>query len=240
MTRIGSLFMSGVTLVLVTGAVACASTHAPQASWEPVIEGVWRSRGFPAAYALVEGDAALIFGAPWGAKLDALKEIGARHVEGVLITHHHRDSSFRAAEFMKEGVPVRAPKASAPWLTPEGVRKFWERSLPRPPSERKPEDRIYSFPVWEYLVHPEGMVGIDCSLEDGQTIEWKGWSIQVLSTPGLSSDHTAYAARKRKATLEPKATMIVFCGDAIAGSGTMWSPYSTDWSHYLDRGQQKA
>ena len=42
-------------------------------------------------YVLVDGDHALLIDAGSGAVLDALHEIGVKHVDWVLHTHHHRD-----------------------------------------------------------------------------------------------------------------------------------------------------
>src|SRR5262249_44657583 len=74
-----------------------------------------------------------------------------------------------------------------------------------------------------YLVVPVGLDGIDCSLEDGQMIDWHGWNIQVIATPGHARDHVAFAARKKDGPL------LVFCGDALASPGKLGAPDTTDW-----------
>ena len=68
------------------------------------------------------------------------------------------------------GAAVRAPKASAEWLTPANVEKYWKESLPLRSSRTA------------YLVVPAGIDDIDCSLEDGQKIDWHGWSLQVVAS----------------------------------------------------------
>src|SRR5882762_6980968 len=65
------------------------------ALWKQVAPGVWRSAGEPSAYALVDGDAALLIDAAAGA--DGAKPPGINKVERVLLTHHHRDSCAGAA-----------------------------------------------------------------------------------------------------------------------------------------------
>jgi glyoxylase-like metal-dependent hydrolase (beta-lactamase superfamily II) len=77
----------------------------------------------------------------------------------------------------------------------------------------------------------EGFPGIDCSLKDGQEINWRGWSVRVVSTPGHSRDHVAFAARKG-----PDGALLVFSGDALAEPGKLWTPYTTDWDHWTDAG----
>jgi glyoxylase-like metal-dependent hydrolase (beta-lactamase superfamily II) len=191
------------------------------AAWTEVSPGVWRSSGLPAGYALVADGRALLIDAPAGA--DGLKPHGVKQIDAVLLTHHHRDSAAWAARYLADKVPVRAPKASAPWLTPDGVRKYWAESLPLRNSRTA------------YLVLPEGLDGVDCSLTDGQAINWNGWTVQVIASPGHSPDHVAYAARKGK-----DGPLLLFCGDALAGPGKLWAPYTTDWDHWTDLGLKPA
>jgi glyoxylase-like metal-dependent hydrolase (beta-lactamase superfamily II) len=183
-------------------------------AWKEVAPGVFRSPGSTSGYALVDGDRALLIDAP-----EAADGLGGKTVDAVLLTHHHRDSAAQAAAFRKAGVTVRAPKASAEWLTPDGVRKYWTDSLPLRNSRTA------------YLVLAEGVEGVDCSLADGQTIAWRGWTIQVVETPGHSRDHVAYAVRKGD-----RGPLLVFCGDAFTSSGKLWTPYTTDWDHWTDQG----
>lgn len=203
-------------------------------AWTAVAPGVFRSDSFPCAYALVEQGAALLIGAARGADVAALKPHGAANVELCLLTHHHRDTSARAAEFVTAEIPVRAPKASADLLLPEGVQKFWQTCVPELPRDREPVLRDRSFGLFSYLVHPVGIAAIDCSLEDGQTITWRGWNIDVLATPGHTPDHVAFVARKQSDAATEKP--LLFCGDAFSGRGRMWSPYTTDWDHWTGSG----
>jgi glyoxylase-like metal-dependent hydrolase (beta-lactamase superfamily II) len=190
-------------------------------SWQQVAPGVYRSAGLPAGYALVDGDAALLIDAPTDG--GGLRAHGVKKIDLVLLTHHHRDSCAAAGTLLAAGVKVRAPKASAEWLTPEGVRKYWADALPLRSSRTA------------YLVVPVGLDAIDCSLADGQTVAWHGWDVQVVATPGHSRDHVAYAARKGKS-----GPLLVFAGDALAGPGKMWTPYTTDWDHWTDQGLKPA
>jgi glyoxylase-like metal-dependent hydrolase (beta-lactamase superfamily II) len=187
--------------------------------WKQVAPGVWRSAGEPSAYALTDGDAALLIDAPPGVKADVP---GVKKVERVLLTHHHRDSCGGAAALLAAGVPVRAPKASAELLTPDNVKKYWQESIPLRSSRTA------------YLVLATGLDGVDCSLTDGDKIAWRGWSLTVIATPGHSRDHVAYLARKGD------GPALLFCGDAFAGPGKLWSPYTTDWDHWTDQGLKPA
>jgi glyoxylase-like metal-dependent hydrolase (beta-lactamase superfamily II) len=213
-----------ICLVVVAGAAWMGSRPTPAKegqSWREVAPGVLRSPGPVAGYALVAGDHALLIDAPVTA--EGLKAHGVKKIEAVLLTHHHRDTAAVAGKFLASGSPVRAPKASAPLLTPDGVSKYWRDSLPLRNS------RTF------YLVLPEGLAGIDCSLADGQEINWQGWSIRVVATPGHSQDHVAFAVRKGKA-----GPLLLFCGDALSAVGKMWSPYTTDWDHWTNIGLKPA
>jgi glyoxylase-like metal-dependent hydrolase (beta-lactamase superfamily II) len=209
-----------LSLVAVGGAAwfgtGSGGRPAPDA-WTEVAPGVLRSPGLPAGYALRDGDAALLIDAPRGAQ--GLKAHGVKKVELALLTHHHRDGCAAAAEFLAAGVAVRAPRASAEWLLPGPVRKYWQESLPLRGSRTA------------YLVVPVGLEGVDCSLKDGQTLAWRGWQLEVLATPGHSHDHVAYLARKGKG-----GQLLAFCGDAFASAGKLWTPYTTDWDHWTDAG----
>src|SRR5207237_77156 len=89
----------------------------------------------------------------------------------VLLTHGHRDSAAGTAEWLARGTAVRAGKASAAWLLPAGVDKFWTMSLP----EILPPDQIpplfhRQWAVWAFGVHARGVEAIRCDLDDQQEL----------------------------------------------------------------------
>jgi glyoxylase-like metal-dependent hydrolase (beta-lactamase superfamily II) len=185
--------------------------------WREIVPGVYRCPGACAGYALVDHGAALLIDAPAGKQ--GLERLGVTTIDGVLLTHHHRDTCAAAGQYLAAGIKVRAPKASAEWLTPTNVRKYWQESLPLRSS------------TTAYLVVPAGLEGIDYSLDDGQRIRWHGWEVRVVATPGHSRDHVAFSARQGE-----KGPLFVFVGDALAAPGKLWSPYTTDWDHWTDAG----
>lgn len=215
--------MAGIKRLLLLGSVllivgaAWLTGRAPDEivgkrnGWTELSPDVWRSPGSPASYALVSGDRALL--------IDATRPLGGRSIDAVLLTHHHRDSCEHAQTYLAQRVPVRASKESAAWLTTEGVEKYWKESLPLRNSRTA------------YLVLPKGLHGVDCTFEDGQTIDWRGWSIRVVATPGHSRDHLSFLAQKGK-----DGPKLLFCGDAFTSPGKMWSPYTTDWDHWTNAG----
>src|SRR5207245_7265056 len=72
-------------------------------------------------------------------------------------------------------------------------------------------------------------------LEGGRTIDWQGWNIRVVATPGHSKDHLAFVARRGK-----DGQRLIFSGDALAAPGKLWTPYTTDWDHWTDQGLKPA
>jgi glyoxylase-like metal-dependent hydrolase (beta-lactamase superfamily II) len=146
------------------------------------------------------------------------QQLGAKTIELVLLTHHHRDIVFATEKYLAQGIPVRAPKNSAEWLLSPGVTKYWTDSLPLRNSRTA------------YLVVPAGLDQVKCDLEDSQELSWRGWKLRVVATPGHSRDHVSFLATRQG------TERILFAGDALASPGKMWSPYTTDWDHWTDMG----
>jgi glyoxylase-like metal-dependent hydrolase (beta-lactamase superfamily II) len=186
-------------------------------AWIEVAPGVWRTAELPAGYALIDGDTALLVGAPRDAA--GLKAQGVDRVDAVLLHHHFRDTCAAARQFLAAGVPVRAAPGAAEWLTRANVAKYWQTSLPMRGSRGA------------YLVPAVGFDGIDFSLADQQTIAWHGWSLQVVAAPGSSHQQVAFGARRGSS-----GPRLLFCGDALAAAGKLWAPYTTDWDHWTDAG----
>jgi glyoxylase-like metal-dependent hydrolase (beta-lactamase superfamily II) len=193
----------------------------PEQTWKTVAPGILRSPGYPAGYALVSGESAILIDAP--RPLAEVKAQGIKTITAVHLTHHHRDSCAFVGEYLKEKIPVRAAELSAPLLKPEGVEKYWRESLPLRSSRTA------------YLVVPEGFADIDCTMKDGQAEKTGDWSIEVISSPGHTTDHLAFLARKNN-----KGPGYLFCGDALASSGKLWTPYTTDWDHWTNAGLKPA
>jgi glyoxylase-like metal-dependent hydrolase (beta-lactamase superfamily II) len=191
------------------------------AGWTEVLPGVWRSPGRPAGYALVDGDRALVIDA--ACPPDGLEAKGIRSFAEVLLTHHHRDGLVALPAYLKRTVRVRAPKASADYLNPDAVARYWRESLPLRNSRTA------------YLVLPEGIAGVEYTLDDKSEITFGDWVIRAVTTPGHSFDHTAYLARKKSG-----GKSVLFAGDALAAPERLWSPYTTDWDHWTDAGLRPA
>jgi glyoxylase-like metal-dependent hydrolase (beta-lactamase superfamily II) len=208
-----------VCVLVVAGWLGRANQDKAKSTWAEIAPGVLRSSGPVAGYALLAGDKALLIDAPGGSGDLAMH--GVRRIDGVLLTHYHRGVCAGLFELPKEA-KVQAPKAAAEWLTPAGVQKYWRESIPLRGSRTA------------YQVLPVGVDGIDYSLTNDKTIDWEGWKIEIIDTPGHALAHVAIAAQKGK------GPRLVFCGGAFASAGKLWAPYTTDWDHWTDAGLKPA
>ena len=229
--------LSLVGLVLcpffVAAADQIAERHRDAARWSEVANGLWRTESRPRGYALVTADRCLLIGAPVGVTPSTLPP-NVTQCELVLLTHHHRDSSWNAGAFVRANVPVRAAELAEAYLLPVGVAAYWEKSIPSVPAGRFPTLHERYWGDWTYLVHPIGIAGVQCDIVDGTTWTWRDWTIKAIATPGHSKDHTAFLAWRSN---EPATgARICFCGDALARPGTIWSPYTLEWHHQKDAG----
>ena len=215
--------------------LASLTAVAAENPWREIAPGVLRADGSPAGYALVDGSAALLLGAPRSADLAALRTRGFAP-ELALLTHHHRDSCELAGKWLATGIPIRASQMSAAWLSPESVANFWDKSMPRAIPGRFPPLFERFWGQWNYFVHPTGFPGVNYDLADGKVIAWHNWRITVVSTPGHSRDHLSFLARQTNSTHLP----VAFCGDALAAPGVLWAPFTLDWHHVNPDGQQAA
>jgi glyoxylase-like metal-dependent hydrolase (beta-lactamase superfamily II) len=183
--------------------------------WAEVAPGILRTSGLPAGYALVDGANALLIDAPSQAR--DLPE-GISKIDAVLLTHYHRGVCAAVGSLLEKGTQIRAPRGAEEWLSTEGVRSYWQTSLPLRNSRTA------------YLVVPEGFKGIAYDLADNKEFTWRGWKIRMVGTPGHARAQVAVAARKGNGPL------ALFCGGALAAPGKLWAPYTTDWDHWTDAG----
>jgi glyoxylase-like metal-dependent hydrolase (beta-lactamase superfamily II) len=190
--------------------------------WTKVGEGVYRTTEGPYSYAIVNGDRAIVIDASIAP--DALTELGVKNVEAVLLTHHHRDTAAFTRDYRAKKISVRAAKESADYIVPEKVAKFWKDSVPLTNSRTA------------YFVLPEGVEGVDCTLEDGKSFTFGPWSITAVASPGHSRDHFCFYVVFIQQAADGKGPRYLFAGDALHSRGKLWTPYTTDWDHWTDVG----
>jgi glyoxylase-like metal-dependent hydrolase (beta-lactamase superfamily II) len=204
-----------VCLTSLAGA-AWFGTRAGDESWREIAPGLYVAPGPVAGYAIVGDGKALLIDAPLSRGDVVLPNNPT--IEAVVLTHPHRPVLAGVPSFLQAKIPVKAPKAAAEWLTPDGVKKYWAESLPLRSSRTA------------YLVPPVGFAGIECSLEPGQKLDWGPWSLEWLDVPGHARSQLALIAKRNN------GKAIAFVGGAMASPGKIFAPYTTDWDHWTDAG----
>ena len=150
---------------------------------------------------------------------DAVAELGAKSVDSVLLTHHHRDIVRFAGEYRAKKV-LKARREGVGGLPDAGER---------PASSGRNRSAANSRTA--YFVLPEGVEGVDCSLTDGKTFAFGNWNVTPVAPPGHSRDHFAFLVEP----VRDEGPRYLFAGDALhsrANSGR----YTTDWDHWTDIG----
>ncbi len=126
----------------------------------------------------------------------------------VLFTHYHRDQCSGAGLLQKAGVKIGVPASEARFF--RNATEFWLEA-----------DAILDH---RYNFRPEMMVlresvAPDDELGPGDTFQWEGIPISVLSTPGHTEGSVTYLV-----TLD--GNTFAFTGDLIYGPGQVWEFYS--------------
>lgn len=172
-------------------------------------------------YVLREGDAALLIDLGDGTVLDHLSEIGVRHVEWVLFTHHHREQCQGAPRLAGTGAKLAAPDA--------------ERALfERPTETRKMNVSLgdaFTVHGASYVRPPIQPIRLDRTFNHQDTFAWRGWEFTCLDTQGNSPGAMTYLLKHRQARL-------AFSGDVMLAGGKMHTWFDTEWDYGFAAGIQ--
>ncbi|MDW8105830.1 MAG: MBL fold metallo-hydrolase, partial [Armatimonadota bacterium] len=170
---------------------------------------------------LHHGEEALLIDVGDGAVLDVLAGCGIRWVDGVLLTHHHRDQAEGAPRVLETGGWTGAPEAERALF--EEVEAYWAD-----PSNRW---HLYRFRPHNVLSQS---VPIHRTFVDGDTLRWTPARITALQTPGHTDGSMTYL-------VDVDGQRIAFCGDLIFSEGQILDIYSlqkgfgglTDYHGYM-------
>jgi glyoxylase-like metal-dependent hydrolase (beta-lactamase superfamily II) len=136
------------------------------------------------------------------------ERLGLDPVVRVLFTHYHRDQCSGAGLLQKAGVKIGVPASEARFF--RSATEFWLEA-------DAILDHRYNFRS-EMMVLRES-VAPDDELGSGDTFQWEGILISVLSTPGHTEGSVTYLV-----TLD--GNTFAFTGDLIYGPGQVWEFYS--------------
>ena len=149
---------------------------------------------------------------PSGTSLQSsLTDLGITHIERILFTHHHRDST--SGFTFRDNVIAGVPEAEKQWFS--DVKSFWN-------------DPKYRWHL--YNCHPHNLMLANAmpvteTYREGSQINLGTASIQVLETPGHTDGSVTYL-------IDVDDKRFAFTGDLIYDEGKIWELYS------LQKGQQ--
>lgn len=170
-------------------------------------------------YVQREGDVALLIDLGDGRVLDHLTEIGVKHVEWILFTHHHREQCQGIDRVDRTVTQVAAPKAEqALFEQPTEFRKWFPKL-----------DDKYSVYGASYVRPPRQPIPLDQALEPGKVFTWRGREIQCLDTPGHSPGSMSYVIRQQ-------GQSVAFTGGVIHDGAKMSTWFDTEWDYGFAKG----
>jgi len=132
---------------------------------------------------------------------------GAPPAELVLFTHHRRDVVEAGRGLVERGAHAVVPASEKELFTEAG--KFWREF-----TQKRFHD--YAQQSTKILTRP---LPVTRTVKKGERIEWNGFTIKVLSTPGYTRGAVSYVARIDGLT-------VAFTGDLIYGDGRIFDLYS--------------
>ncbi len=170
-------------------------------------------------YVLRDGDAAILIDLGDGSVLDHLGEIGVRHVEWVLLTHHHREQCQGIAK-----LAAWKPQIAAPEI---------ERTLFEEPTKfRKAKPTLgdaYTVHGASYVRPPFEPVRLDRTFKDLDVFAWHGRELRCLDTKGNSPGAMSYL-------LKLDGRWVAFSGDVMLDGARMHTWFDTEWDYGFAKG----
>lgn len=148
---------------------------------------------------------ALIFDIGEGKVLEFLEALGIK-VEGILLTHHHRDIAFGAWIAGNKGSWIGVPEKESYLF--ENVEKYWQE-----PTRRW---HLYYFRPNFVLTNS---IQVHKHIRDGCEFSFGTAKITALSTPGHTDGSVTYI-------VEVDDKRFAFCGDLIYDKGKIHDVYS--------------
>lgn len=155
---------------------------------------------------VIQDGKALIIDPGDGSFLEELKDLGVNEVEGVLLTHHHRDQVYGAYKALEKGAWIGVPEGESHLF--ENVESYW-----KDPAQRW---HRYYFRLHNVLPIP---LTVHKRFKDGDELKWGPARITALSTPGHTDGSMSYL-------IEVDGKRLAFCGNLIYDEGKVGEVYS--------------
>ncbi len=152
-------------------------------------------------------DQALLIDCGDASVIHTLQQCGAKRVDRILFTHHHRDQGCGAWVLAQRGAKIVVPESERAYF--DNVASYWE----------SPRSR------WQIVSqHPHRLmlaesVPVDQTLTDRQEQQWGPAAVTTLATPGHTDGSVSHV-------VEIDGRRVCFCGDLIYQAGQIWELYS--------------
>lgn len=197
---------------------AAAIQRPPNMPFQKVLEDLFVWSDACNVYVLRDGEHALLIDLGDGLVLDRLGEIGVRHAEWVLFTHHHREQCLGAAKLAAE-TQVGGPEAErALFESPQNFRSM------------KPTlGDAHSVYGSSYARPPITPVKLHRGFATMDSFTWRGREIWCLDTRGNSPGSMSYL-------LKIDGRWIAFSGDLMLAGSRMHNWFDSEWDYGLGKG----
>lgn len=170
-------------------------------------------------YVIRDNDKALLIDLGDGTILDHLDDIGVKHVEWILFTHHHREQCQGMNRVDRTKTKIAAPKSEQELFEkPTDFRKWYP----------KLGDRFSVYGA-SYVRPSQNAIRIDKALEPGKVFSWHGIDFRCLDTPGHSPGSMTYVI-----TQDQKE--IAFTGGVIHDGAKMTTWFDSEWDYGFAKG----
>jgi glyoxylase-like metal-dependent hydrolase (beta-lactamase superfamily II) len=152
---------------------------------------------------LTSGDKALLFDCGDSVTPERLANIGVAQVDKILCTQHRRVNVSGAYEFVERGAELYVPDAERHLF--DKTDEYWSDLNNRWfPYHFQPGPQVLTKPL-----------PVTQTINEGSFIEWEGYRIRVLDTPGATDGAISYL-------VEVNGTTYCFSGDVLYAPGQVW------------------
>ena len=170
-------------------------------------------------YVLRDNEKATLIDLGDGSVLDHLDDIGVKHVDWILFTHHHREQCQGMNRVDRTKTKIAAPKSEQELFEkPTDFRKWYP----------KLSDRFSVYGA-SYVRPPQKPIQIDKPLEPGKLFSWHGIDFLCLDTPGHSPGSMTYV-------ISQDQNKIAFTGDVIHDGAKMTTWFDSEWDYGFAKG----
>ena len=162
-------------------------------------------------YIIVDGDSALLIDAGSGTVIEHLDDVGARQVDWVLHTHHHRDQCSGTPRLRAHGARVAVPEYEHHLF--EQAELFWQTRR----TYDNYNDRNTFFTIGENIA-------VDAILEDYESFRWRGYQFYVLPAKGHTLGSSALI-------VEVDGRRVAFTGDLFTAGGKLYQLHAMEYTY---------